>query len=228
MNRTAKKKEYKEVLQGLFLFQGLGSEAVSQVYTSSGCECVEFEPGEMVYTQTSFCKALGVVLTGELRATRQGGGMEILLNVFSSGMVFGAAGLFAEEASYVSDIQAIKRSRVFFIPEAVLSELFQQFPMAAEQYIRYLSGRIRFLNRRIDSFAGGNAEKRVAAFLLDLAAEMGKQTFRLPVTYTDLAETLNIGRASLYRALEILQEDGSISRCGRDITLKNEIQLRKR
>ena len=65
---------------------------------------------------------------------------------FSSGGVFGVAGLFQNSSEYVSDVQAIRRSRVLFLPEELLRSLFRREPMTAENYIAYLTTRICFLD----------------------------------------------------------------------------------
>ena len=155
MNRTAKKAKYQNLLDELFLFRNVPREEVEAVYCSPDCECVEFLPGEMVFTRNQYRRSLGVVVSGELRATKKGANSVIILNSFSQGGVFGAAGLFLDMEGYVSEIQAIRKSKVLFLPEEMLHSLFMRMPVAAENYIRYLSGRIRFLNNRIDSFTGG-------------------------------------------------------------------------
>ena len=198
MNRTAKKAKYQNLLDELFLFRNVPREEVEAVYCSPDCECVEFLPGV------------------------------IILNSFSQGGVFGAAGLFSDMEGYVSEIQAIRKSKVLFLPEEMLHSLFMRMPVAAENYIRYLSGRIRFLNNRIDSFTGGSAERRVAVFLLDAASKAGKADIRLAITFTDLAESLNIGRASLYRAMDSLVEAGLISRKAKEISILNVAGLREK
>ena len=223
MNRTAKKAKYQNLLEELFLFRNVPREEVGAVYSSPDCECVEFLPGEMVFTRNQYRRSLGVVVSGELRATKKGANSVIILNSFSQGGVFGAAGLFSDMEGYVSEIQAIRKSKVLFLPEEMLHSLFMRMPVAAENYIRYLSGRIRFLNNRIDSFTGGSAERRVAA-----ASKAGKADIRLAITFTDLAESLNIGRASLYRAMDSLVEAGLISRKAKEISILNVAGLREK
>lgn len=228
MNYTAKKAKYKHLLEGLFLFRNISQEVVDAVYNSPACECVEFFSGEMVFTQNQYRRSLGIVVSGELRATKNGANTIIILNSFSQGGVFGAAGLFSDMEGYVSEIQAIRKSKVLFLSEELLHSLFMAMPVAAENYIRYLSGRIRFLNNRIDSFTGGSAERRVAVFLLDAASKAGKADIRLSITFTNLAESLNIGRASLYRAMDSLVDAGLISRNGKEISVLNVAGLREK
>ena len=228
MRFIAKRAKYRDILSGIFLFRHISEKAVEEVFRSSACECFEFEPGEFIYTRTNFRKSLGVVLTGEVKAIKRGkDGNTILLNTFFSGGIFGVASLFQPNEGYVSEVQSARRSRILFLPEELLRALFRREPAAAENYIGYLASRICFLNKRIDIFTGGSAEQRLAGYLLSLCPEGGPCTFQLPITYMELSETLNIGRASLYRALDSLEASGVLRRSGKEITLLNPDVLRE-
>ena len=61
----------------------------------------------------------------------------------------------------------------------------------------------------------GSAERRVALFLFSF----GKDTVELDASLSSLSDLLNIGRASLYRALDTLIADGYIQKEGRTIHL---------
>ena len=46
-------------------------------------------------------------------------------------------------------------------------DVYKRQPQAAGNYIRYLSGRIRFLSDRLDGLLVGSAERRLALYLLE-------------------------------------------------------------
>lgn len=226
MKELKKTKKYGQVLSRIFLFRGLEEELSESVYTSPLCTCSEFETGENVYTKTDFRRSIGIVLSGELKAIKgNGGGQGIVLNTFESGGVFGAAGLFGSPRRYVSCIVASRRSRVLFLPQDLLRDLIYREPRVAENYITFLSDRIRYLNICIDHFTGGSAEARVVQLLLTLG-EGKNGSFKLPTSLTQLADTLGIGRASLYRALNFLTETGLIRRSGRVVEILDSDGLR--
>ena len=84
------------------------------------------------------------------------------------------------------------------------------------QYIALLSEKILFLNRRIDTFTADDVSARLRGMLKDFWLRQGKGgAFTLPCSYTQLAALLNVGRASLYRALEQLEREGLFTREGR-------------
>ena len=82
-------------------------------------------------------------------------------------------------------------------------------------YIRYLSGRIRFLSGRLDGMIRRMGETRLLSYLDDNAAPDG--TVQLNVTMKELASRMNMSRATLYRELDRLTESGLIAREGHAI-----------
>lgn len=222
MKSIPKRERYYDAFSKLFLFQGVGPETVRFAFEQEDCVCGEFSANEKIYTKTDFKPSIGLVLSGSLKAEKPaGGGPGIVLNLFAPGGVFGAAGLFAEGDGYVSEITAVRRSRILWIPQRLLQSLFQRDPKIAENYIVYLSGRIRFLNSRIDAFTGATAQGRLASFLLELSAGSPENPCRvtLPCGMTRLSEMLAIGRASLYRAVNVLTKEKIIARSGRSVEL---------
>ena len=222
MKQIPKRAKQFEIMRSIFLFERLRPETAEAVFRSEQCECYEFEPEEYIYTRTAFRRCMGVVISGEIKAYKEAkDGTHILLNTFTQCGVFGVAGLFQSCGEYVSDIQSVRRSRGLFLPETLLRALFREEPAAAENYISYLTTRICYLNRRIDIFTGGSAEQRLASYLFSLCEEKIPCTIHVPCTYIELAEILNIGRASLYRALDSLEKSGALERKGRDLVMLN-------
>lgn len=221
MELISKSKKALALLSGLFFFEGVTASAVKETLENNGCECVRFEPNEWIYTRDIYRRSIGVVLSGEVVAVKnEGDGAGVLMNTFGPGGVFGVAALFNDSYRYVTDISAIKKSELLFLSETLLKELFEKEPRTALNYISYLTGRICYLNSRIDSFAGGSAESRLTLYLAELMhSHPGRCEVVLPCTMSELAGILGIGRASLYRAMESLETSGVLSRSGRRITL---------
>ena len=88
----------------------------------------------------------------------------------------------------------------------------------AESYIRLLTSKIQFLNNRVKAYTSGSAEARLAFHLLSLD-ESKSGRVEVGVSKTDLADMLDIGRASLYRALDTLTEKGIIKYCKSEIII---------
>ena len=199
-----------EILRGTFLFKGVES-LLDEVALP---EPVSFKKGDMIYRETQFRRALGILISGKAKAMPAGDSSAVL-NVFLPGAVFGAAAVFSQEEEYVSRICAASDCTVLFLDEAALSRLFAAYPNAAVNYISFLSQRIRFLNEKLSLFSQSDSEGRVYAFLAKNCDESGALTYKGSMAL--LARNLGMGRTSLYRALDtleykklIVREDGKI------------------
>lgn len=73
-----------------------------------------------------------------------------------------------------------------------------------DNLLSYLCDKAAFLAGRLDCITAGSAEQRLASYLLSVSRSDGY--FKPDVTMGNLANILNSGRASLYRALESLNE----------------------
>lgn len=156
---------------------------------------------------------LGLVISGSV-AVLNGGAV---VNLIGAGGLFRAATVFG--ASRPTEIQARQPSRLLLLSPGLLLELFEAYPDFLAAYLRFLADRIEFLSERIKTLTAGGAEERLYLYLKDSAEGAGGDCLRLPMKGEELAKSLNMGRASLYRAFEQLEEQGRISRQGRDIRL---------
>ena len=222
MNRCPKTVSQKSVLAQCFLFENTNARWVDFALGHDGCELYDFVAGEEVYSREDFRRSIGLVISGSLRAAKiSSDGTETLLKSFGAGDVFGAAALFNEEQTYVSRVVSKQKSTVLFLSQDLLRTLFSLNSRMAENYITYLSGRLCYLNRKIDSFTDGRAETRLARYLCELAHAQNRAEITLPCSLTDLSHTLAIGRASLYRAMETLSDERYIERAGKHVQILN-------
>ncbi len=201
-------------LRQCFLFQALPPEALpalTQDLTAESCP-----PGEVIYSPARFRKAMGVVLEGRLSVLK---GQGLLLKVLGPGQCFGAAALFCPAEDYVTTIQAKTAATLVFLPDHWLVALFEAHPQAAVAYITFLSQRVRFLNRKIDRFTAPSVRETVLGHLLAVSRD---GVAVVEGGYSGMARALNIGRASLYRALDSLEEEGRIRREGRRVLILEE------
>lgn len=200
-----------EILAKTFLFEN-ALDALSRLDLP---EAVQYGKGDIIYDHTRFHRSLGVVIGGRAEAVGQG---KTVLVTFGEGAVFGAAAIFGNGDDYVSCVRAVSSCTVQFLPEEMLRELFLKEPQTAINYIGFLSSRVRFLNGKISIFTQDNGESRLYNYLINNCDADGM----LPkgVSMTRLAGTLSMGRTSLYRALDALEQkklivrtDGKVQVC---------------
>ena len=209
-----------ELVSKTELFRGSPPSVLARILAVSDCTAAEYEKNEVVYDKTNFYRSLGIVLEGRLRVTKENADKRpIVMSTLQRGALFGAAALFNSEPEYATKITAIERSRVLFLPQRLIKRMIEREPDIAENYIRYLSERILFLNRKIYFLTAGTAEQRLAGFLLDNLA-VGEFS-EMPMTMHRLADALNMSRASLYRAFDELTASGAVSKQGKLVCINN-------
>ena len=208
------------LLRRLFLFQGLDPAELQAVLSRGDCYYGSYRRGQVIYSPTDFQRALGVLLEGRARVTKG----ELVVSTLERGDLFGAAALYNQRTRYETTITALEDCAVAFFPQELVSRLMAESPAACANYIRYLSERIHFLNRKIEGLTGPGAVGKLARYLLSEGSEGRAVT----CTATELAQRLDVSRASLYRAFEVLEGAGAIRRTGKLVqTADREALLRQ-
>lgn len=206
------------------LFRGTAEGSLQRILNVSGYELEEYAKDSVVYSPTDFKRSLGIVLDGRLRVTKENAdGREIVMSTLEKGSMFGAAALFNSEHEFQTKITAVEDSRIVFFSQRIIMRLIEREPKIAENYIKYLSERILFLNKKIYFLTSGTAEQRLSSFLLN---NLSQYDFgMLPMPMTEIASSLNISRASLYRALDTITESGAVEKKGRLMRIADEGKL---
>ncbi len=214
------------MLRGLsrcFLFAPLSEKDRIQALTMAKPISVSFSAKDLLARVGSSFPYLGYIAKGEATVSRAGERHAVILNTLREGDVFGASALFGRDALFSTNITAKTDGMLLLIGQAAVEELLTAFPPLAKAYVTYLSEKIRFLNRRLDVLAGRSTEEKVAAFLLHNTCGTAPLRFQK----TALSSVLGLGRASLYRVLDSLEERGII-RSSRDcIEILNTKELEK-
>lgn len=207
-----------------FLFENVDEILVEQMISDPRCLSQKFERNEIIYDEAHFRHCLGIVLSGEIRVDKMTPERKKMkMSILHTGECFGAAAMFQERERYATVLTAEKSTQILFLPEEQILWAMRRNYTLTENYIRYLSDRIWFLNQKIFGLTAGTAEQRLALFLGEHCGEDGSFKDSL----TDLSRELNIGRASLYRALDTLELKGMICRTGRFLTVIDMEGLRQ-
>lgn len=175
---------------------------------------LDFCPSQVIYTPHHFQQALGILLSGTLQVRRE----QLSVSTLQPGDLFGAAALYSDEADYTATLTGETAGRILLLDFSYVHQLLGESPLVRENYLRYLTGRIRFLNQRLHSVAAGDGEGKLARHLLSLQG-----TLDCPAT--ELAKRLGMSRATLYRAFQSLESVGAIQRDGRKILILDSNKL---
>lgn len=189
------------------LFRGLSEAVTADVLAAA--QRVEFAKGEVLFSPQRFRPALGLVLEGRVEVTRG----EMRMSAIGPGELFGAASLFLQRGRYPTCLTALTAGRALLLDEEKLERLLEAHPPLASRYIRYLTERVAFLSDRLDALGAGAAADKLLCCLRDSGGRLEG------LSGAKLAATLGLSRATLYRAMDALEQRGLIARSGKVICL---------
>ncbi len=205
------------LLKAHSIFSSLPESTLEALLSDSRCKHISAKAGDEILLENT---GLSLIVSGSLQVYRRGNGLPVLLQRLQKGKVFGAATLFSDESGQLTELRAETESEIFFMPSCLVKELVESESSFALAYISFLSGKIRFLNKRISELSAPSTTQKLAQFLLREKNDIAK-------TKVELASALGIGRASLYRALDELSETGLISVNGKSVTVTDREGLTK-
>jgi CRP-like cAMP-binding protein len=211
--------EYARTLSSLPLFKATTPFVLEQWLKTHVQAPVEIKSGTEVDSDGQ--RRLGILLQGQLEIHSADNEKNVILRTLNAPAVFGAASLFCESAEPFSQILAKSDCALLLISLDAVRGLLAQDEGFRDAYLSLLSDRVRFLNRKIQCFTAGSAERKLALWLIS----EDQKSIVLPSAIASLADMLDLGRASLYRALDKLEDEGLISRSGRTITVISQEKI---
>ena len=214
--------EILELLHALPLFSGVDLTLLQKTIEGEHAHLLVLKAEEL--PPPAYSEMLGVVLAGKLQILSADAERSVVLRSITKGHIFGAASLFLENRAPVSRLLAQGDCSLLFLERDAVRELLLTAPAFMDAYLRFLAERVHFLNGKIRCFTAGSTERRLALWLAEQP-----EGAPFPVSsLTTLADTLDIGRASLYRALDKLEAEGLIARNGREMTVPSIESLLKK
>ncbi len=216
MSRSIQPTAYAALAERTFLFAGISQTDICALLSTSGVRVEHYEKDQVIFDRTDNERALGVILFGACVVTKESEDGCMPMSILKQADLFGAASLFHDEEAYVARVAASESTWVLLISEAALRNMMQSDFCVTENYLRYLTARIRFLSGRLDGFLPQSVEDRVFNYI-KTRAENGLYESEWSVTH--LADALRISRTTLYRAMDKLVSEGKIERHGRAFRL---------
>ncbi len=158
---------------------------------------------------------LCLIIKGEARVSKG----ETVISHLKDGEIFGAAFLYNQSYEFENTVTALTPLKVVIIEKSGVDELIKCDSSISFNYISYLSERIGFLNSKIEGYTKPSAEEKLMLYLKK-NADMNNGKCEISVSMTELSHVLQISRASLYRVIEALENQGKICRDGKKIYVK--------
>ena len=214
-------------IESTFLFKGISREEATSMINSADIEYKCYTNGEIIYSPNSFDRKFGIIVSGECEIEKlRASGEPIPLNTLGTGDAFGVIAAFSGGGEFPTNIRSTNDTMVAYFSQEMLVSLMNKNVNISLNVIKFLTGRIAFLNDKIFSFSCDNVEQKVAVYIYALYRKTGET--QLKFNKKKAAESLNTGRTSLYRALASLENDGIIKINNQSITIINTTKLERK
>lgn len=206
----------------LFPFFGIDEKELLSIQNELSFNIVSYEKNDIVLSKDNYSCEIGFILSGECAVYKKRQKEDIPLQSLKKYDSFGILTLFSAE-EYPTLIITKKKTRILFIKkDEFLACLKKHFTVSMNVMV-FLTDRIQFLNKKIATLSGASVEEKVLQYISIQSKEFGEQ---FSFNHSRVAALLNIGRASLYRVLNKLQDDGIIELNEKTILIKRKNALK--
>ncbi len=203
-----------EHLKRTKIFKDADEKLLMNVLKDYG-KAISYNKNDIVFSKDNYSPVICIIIKGEARVSKG----ETVISHIKDGEIFGAAFLYNPSYEFENTVTALTPLKVVIIEKAGIDKLIQNDKSLSFNYITYLSERIGFLNSKIDGYTKPTAEEKLLLYLKK-NADVNNGKCEITVSMTELSHVLHISRASLYRVIENLEQQGKIYRDGKKIYIK--------
>ena len=196
----------KDYLKKLFIFKNLGTNTLDEILNEHYFDVVEYQRSETLFTPSHFEKGIYFILDGKCEIRSIHDTKAVVINTLTKYDSFGALTLFGNHKEYPTEIKAIKKTSVLFFPKENVMQLLKKYNEISVNLFEFLTERIYFLNKKINTYTKGSVEAKLSLHLLELYQK--SNSFVVKLNFKKCSETIGHGRASVYRAIATLAEKG--------------------
>lgn len=206
------------------LFQGLPEpqlNKLARIVTEHS-----FSGGQAIFTEGDKADGFYIVVSGRVKIYKLSPeGKEQILHVIESGEPFAEVAMFLGGA-LPAHAEALRESRVIFIPRTAFTALIREDPSLAMNMFGTLSIRLKQFTSLIEDLSLKEVPQRLAAYLLYLDAEKGiRGNLELTISKGQLASILGTIPETLSRILKKMVDQGCIAVKGRTIEVQDRGML---
>lgn len=200
-------------LRDIPFFGGLGAGAVADILRLGRQQ--DLPRGAVLFTQGSAATGLHLLLQGFLKVVQTGSdGRQIVIRVVGPQEPAGVLALLGPDQVYPATVLAMVPGVVLTWTGTALQEVREHHPALMLNAMRALGARTQEAHARLGEAAGDPVERRLAATVLRLTAQIGSRcedgsiTIGAPLTRQDLAELAGTTLATASRVLSAWKQAG--------------------
>lgn len=205
------------------IFQVLNGDEmreISQIITRQS-----FKKGEPIFLAGDMKKTLFVVHKGKVKITHiSEDGREQVIRIMRTGDFFGDLSLF-NNTPLTTNAEALEPVEICMLEGEAFKSILRKTPELLLNILAQMSERLERAEFQLSQLSTQDVGQRLAAFILEQAADHDNNAFVLPVNKTDAASLLGTSRETLSRKLSLFQKQGYIQMSGRKVQICNRAAL---
>lgn len=209
-----------DILSTCPLFNGMSPMEIGHLLSQEGCRLVHYPAGSTIPSE----RGMMMLLTGSVLIEKQSAdGRYLRMREVWPPQAINVSALLAQPPREVSRLSTPDGCRAVELSRALVTQALMEGGTFSINLVEFLLGRVVFLNKKITALSGHTAASRLELYLAENAVQKdGVSQVQLPFSLSEFAEHLCVGRASLYRTLDAMEQQGRIRRKGRTIYLSGE------
>ena len=209
-----------DILSTCPLFNGMSPVEIGHLLSQEGCRLVHYPAGSTIPSE----RGMMMLLTGSVLIEKQSAdGRYLRMREVWPPQAINVSALLAQPPREVSRLSTPDGCRAVELSRALVTQALMEGGTFSVNLVEFLLGRVVFLNKKITALSGHTAASRLELYLAENAVQKdGVSQVQLPFSLSEFAEHLCVGRASLYRTLDAMEQQGRIRRKGRTIYLSGE------
>lgn len=183
----------------------------------------KYKKGELITTYIANRTQIGIILEGSADLIRYDiDGNKNIIERFNQGDVYGEIFHIKERTNGLI-IEAVTNVVIAHLDYNNITNRCKKDCPIHDYINKELSSivldKVRFLNNRIELLTKRSTREKILAYFSYVSKGKINKSFRLPFSYTDLADYLNVDRSAMTREIRSLIEDGFIKKDNRNITI---------
>ena len=209
-----------DILSTCPLFNGMSPMEIGHLLSQEGCRLVHYPAGSTIPSE----RGMMMLLTGSVLIEKQSAdGRYLRMREVWPPQAINVSALLAQPPREVSRLSTPDGCRAVELSRALVTQALMEGGTFSVNLVEFLLGRVVFLNKKITALSGHTAASRLELYLVENAVQKdGVSQVQLPFSLSEFAEHLCVGRASLYRTLDAMEQQGRIRRKERTIYLSGE------
>ncbi len=203
----------------LWLFAGMDDHEVQALLDEARPQIVDYTKRTVVFSPHDFHQTLGFLLRGRCHVMHcRDNGEHTPMNVLHVGDSFGILSLFCED-EYPTTVISDGDTRILFFTKEDIFRMMERSVVLSRNLLSFVCSRVNFLTKKVQALSAGDTLSKLSVLLLQAERTPGEP---FPFHATTVARAMGCGRASVYRALCVLEDEGAVLYTDRQIVIKQK------